>query len=386
MNLKDNRTVSPLHYARELGRRFEAIGIDVHSSDSERYLVLLQDAPGQIIDLGRPLRSSRIFAHEAIRKNVPVVSDFAEFSVEHGLENCMFWNVGLTGAKAAADDLATALKAFNTKINIEFSELRKKHSFELLLITIHPRFDMETGLFDLHAHFICRVPPEHREAVHRRLMSKFSKIDLDTRPIRNPAAAATYMLWGIWQNDIMLLWPDHALRAAWSLTEKRFRLFRTGGTFAKWRARRRSEPTKLASTIEKEKIKKNREATSDKRQHVQTGDKLLSKVMVRRGGKKVAALLYETRHPQTHQADGGGNLDAVGMYTSATIRVTQGAKGSVQGGFCRTETPNLSPAKAAQRYVQRITDAILQLKQRTVQTVRSRMRHIRNWVVRFRTK
>ncbi|AKH99222.1 hypothetical protein IMCC20628_00498 [Hoeflea sp. IMCC20628] len=237
---------SPLHYAKELGKRLEALGLDVHASEHERYLVLLQDAPGEIIDLGRPLRSSRIFAHEAIRKNAPVVSDFAEYSAEHGLENCMFWNVGLTGAKAAAEDLAIALKAFNTKINIEFSELRKKLSFELLLITIHPRFDMETGLFDLHAHVICRVPPEHREAAHRRLMSKFSKIDLNTRPIRNPAAAATYMLWGIWQNDIMLAWPDHALKAAWSLTQKRFRLFRTGGTFAKFRADQRSTSEKLA--------------------------------------------------------------------------------------------------------------------------------------------
>src|SRR5690606_20138247 len=100
--------------------------------------------------------------------------------------------------------------------------------------------------------------------------------------IRNPAAVATYMLWGIWRNDAMLSWPDHALQAAWSLTQHRFRLFRTGGAFATWRACRRSAaPEKMAKVVDKAIIKKNREETVDKRQKVQTGDRLLSKVMVR---------------------------------------------------------------------------------------------------------
>lgn len=314
--------VSPTYYANQLGRRLGALGIDVHASEHERYLVLLQDAPGQIIDLGRPLRASRIFGNEAIRRNIPIVADFTEFATVHGLENCMFWGIGLTSAKAAPDDLVAAMKAFNSKINIEFSELRKKLSFELLLIAIHPKFDMVSGLFDLHAHFICRVPPEHREAVHRRLMAKFSKIDLNTRPIRNPSAVVTYMLWGIWRNKTMLSWPDHALEAAWSLTQHRFRLFRTGGAFAKWRAHRRSASEKMTSAIDQATIKKNREETVDKRQHVETGDRLLSKVIVRHEGRKVVALLFEIR-PKA-ETSGFCNTDKPAVeYTSATIGTTQ---------------------------------------------------------------
>lgn len=326
MSRNDTKSISPTYFARALGNRLDALGIDVHASQKERYLVLLQDAPGQIIDLGKPLRSSRIFGNQAIRKNIPVVADFGNFAQENGLEDCMFWGIGLTGAKATADDLVSAMKAFNTKINIEFSELRKKHSFELLLIAIHPRFDMETGLFDLHAHFVCRVLPQDREAVHRRLMSKFSKIDLNTHRIRNPEAVATYMLWGIWRNETMLLWPDHALCAAWSLTQHRFRLFRTGGAFAKWRASRRSPNAKLASAIEKATKQRNREETADNRQHVYTGDKLLSKVMIRRGGKKVAALLYEICAQSKDHPDGSTHNDNKPVYTSATIAVTQDSK------------------------------------------------------------
>ncbi|KJS08554.1 MAG: hypothetical protein VR78_17780 [Hoeflea sp. BRH_c9] len=235
----------------------------------------------------------------------------------------MFWGIGLTGAKAASDDLVAAMKAFNARLNIEFSELRKKHSFELLLIAIHPRFDIATGLFDLHAHFICRVPPEHREAAHRRLMSKFSKIDLNTNPIRNPAAVATYMLWGIWRNEVMLSWPDHALKAAWSLAQHRFRLFRTGGAFAKWRACRRSAPEMMAKGIDKEKLRKNRQETAYIHAPVKTGDRLLSKVMVRYGEKKVAALLFEIC-PIVATSNFEYSEKAKDTYTSASIRITQG--------------------------------------------------------------
>lgn len=348
---------SPLHYARELGKRLEALGLDVHASEHERYLVLLQDAPGEIIDLGRPLRGSRIFGNEAIRRNIPVVTDFTEFAAEHGLEDCMFWGIGLTGSKATADDLVSAMKAFNAKINVEFSELRKKHSFELLLIAIHPRFDHESGLFDLHAHFVCRVPTEHREAVHRRLLVKFSKTDLNTKPIRKAAAVATYSLWGIWRNKVMLTWPDHALEAAWSLTQHRFRIFRTAGAFAKWRACRRSTTDKSAKAIDKEEIKKNRKETAYDRPIVETGDRLISKVMVRYGGQKVAALLFETR-PPAEPSCSGDRKNAAEVYTSTTIRTTQDFQSTVPANRDHTKSLPLKSFGAIKRSTVHIVEGI----------------------------
>jgi hypothetical protein len=348
---------SPLHYAKELGKRLEALGLDVHASEHERYLVLLQDAPGEIIDLGRPLRGSRIFGNEAIRRNIPVATDFTEFAAEHGLEDCMFWGIGLTGAKATADDLVSAMKTFNAKINIEFSELRKKHSFELLLIAIHPRFDHESGLFDLHAHFVCRVPIQHREAVNRRLLVKFSKTDLNTKPIRKAAAVATYSLWGIWRNKIMLTWPDHALKAAWSLTQHRFRLYRTAGAFAKWRACRRSTTDKSAKAIDKEEIKKNRMETAYDRPIVETGDRLISKVMVRYGGQKVAALLFEARPPAEPPCS-GDTKNTAEEYTSTTIRTTQDFQSNVHQNRDQTNGLPLNALGAIQRSTARVFEGI----------------------------
>ncbi|MFK3963114.1 hypothetical protein ACI2KT_05955 [Ensifer adhaerens] len=317
-------TESPGVYARELARRFERIGIDAFASQNERYLVLLQDSPGEIIDLGKPLRGTRIFATQAARKNIPIVADFVAFARADGLRDCMFWCIGLPGCKATADGLTTALKAFNATINVEFSELRKRHSFEVLLIAIHPRFDHQTGLFDLHAHFVCRVPSDHREAVHRRLMTKFSRIDLRTTPIRNAAAVSTYMLWGIWRNKDMLTWPDHALQAAWSLTQHRFRLVRAGGAFAKWRSSHPTAAARTVSALDKETIQRNRRDTAYTRQPVQTGDRLLSKVKVRYGGSKVAALLFETQATVPFNAE-DARKDRVPEYSSATIAVTQEA-------------------------------------------------------------
>ncbi len=210
---------SPCRQAAALAQRLEAIGIDPYQSDKERYLVALQDSPGEIIELGRPLKGTRFFASHAVRKNRPVVEDFKDFAAQDGLQDCVFWGIGLTGAKADAAELGDAMQAFNGRINIEFSELRKRFAFELLLLVIHPRFDHGSGLFDLHAHFVARVSPESREAVRRRLMTKFSKIDLPESPIRRAAAIASYMLWGIFRNTVMITWPDHALRALGADTE-----------------------------------------------------------------------------------------------------------------------------------------------------------------------
>lgn len=317
-------------HARELARRFERMGIDAFASQNERYLVLLQDSPGEIIDLGKPLRGTRIFGTHATRKNIPIVADFVAFARADGLTDCMFWCVGLPGHKATPDDLATAMKTFNCTINTEFSELRKRHSFEVLLIAIHPRFDHQTGLFDLHAHFVCRVPPDHREAVHRRLMTKFSKIDLRTAPIRNAAAVSTYMLWGIWRNKDMLTWPDHALQAAWSLTQHRFRFFRTGGMFAKWRSSRPASAAQSVPGLDKATIQRNRRDTAYSRQPVQTGDRLLSRVKVRYGGSKIAALLFEAQPMVPLNAE-DVRKNGVPEYSSATIVVTQDATSANDG-------------------------------------------------------
>lgn len=338
-----NDPSNPYRQAATLAQRLESIGINPYQSDKERYLVALQDSPGEIIELGRPLRGTRFFASHAIRKNRPVVEDFEEFAAQDGLKDCLYWGIGLTGAKADAADLRDALKQFNDRINIEFSELRKRFAFEVLLLVVHPRFDPFSGLFDLHAHFVARVLPESREAVRRRLMTKFSKIDLPDSPIRRAAAIATYMLWGIFRNRVMITWPDHALRAVWGLTQSRFRFVRSGGAFAKWKASRRSPEERMERTLEKGRKDQNREETADTRNVVFTGDRLLSKVIVKIRGVRIAALLFEATKNEDFEAAGISPSDAEPMYSSATISITQESQDQVADASYSSVRRNAEP-------------------------------------------
>ena len=283
---------------------------------------MLDGGGGEIIDWGKPLRGTRFFEPNAIRKDRPMVADFEAFAKRRGLNNCVYWGVGLTGAKADPENLDAALKSFNEKINVEFSELRKSGKFEVLLLAIHPRYDEFSGLFDLHAHFVARVPPEHREAVKLRLRIKFSKTDFPDRAIRKAGAVATYMLWGVFRNEIMLRWPDNALRAAWKLTQSRFHFVRTGGSFRQWRASTVPVEYKAGSMVDDARKRSNREETADARQKVANSDRLLSKIMIKFRGVRAAALLFEAAPPHEEasvKAEGRPTRE----YSSAASIATQ---------------------------------------------------------------
>ena len=349
---------SPFGYAKALARRFASIGINPYQSDKERYVVLLDGGGGEIVEWGRPLRGSRIFGPNAIRKDGPMVADFAAFSKQVGLNDCVYWGVGIPGAKADPDDLDAGLGSFNKKINIEFSELRKSGKFEVLLLVIHPRYDEFSGLFDLHAHFIARVPLEHRDAVQHRLRINFSKTDFPDKPIRNAAAVATYMLWGIFRNKIMIHWPDKALKAAWKLTESRFHFVRAGGSFAQWRASKARLKEEACSTVDEDQKRINRAATADPRQQVVNGDRLLSKIMIKMRGVRIPALLFEAApNPPTSEVSSRGTQERV--YSSATNIVTQ--ESPVSGETVNTSQRAGGPTTVRKRFraaMKRITAPI----------------------------
>ncbi len=345
---------SPFAYAVNLAKRLVAIGINPFQSDAERYVVLLGDGGGEILDWGKPLRGTRFFGPNALRKDRPMVADFAAFAKLDGLKDCVFWGVGLTGAKADPESLNAALKSFNDKINLEFSELRKAGNFEMLLLVIHPRYDEFSGLFDLHAHFVARIRPEHREAVKLRLRIKFSKTDFPDGSIRKAAAVATYMLWGIFRNKVMVHWPDHALKAAWGLTESRFRFVRVGGGFAKWRASLVPENEKLGSTIDDDQKRRNRAETADPRQKVANGDRLLSKIMVKIRGVRMAALLFEAAPQQKHPSK-EAKAAARGEYSSATNIATQE---SLVAGGAMNHSQNLTAPQTLRNRLRAVVDRI----------------------------
>ena len=311
----DGKNASPVTVARLLAKRLENLGVNPYQSENDRYLVLLEDAPGEVIEMGRPLKGTRFFKPTAIKRDVQTVRDIEVFAREAGASDWLFWNIGLTGAKASIDGLCEAMTDFNRRINIDFSELRKRHGFELVLIAIHPRYDAVSGLFDLHAHFICRMPPEQREAARRRLMSKYSKVDLPDDSVRNPAACSTYMLWGIYDPKELLTWPDRPLMAVWELAQSRARLVRTGGGFALWKRSRHDPAQEASAREERARRRANREATKDPRKRQLSGDRFLAKIVARIRGKMVRAALWETGKVNRSQRPDN--------YSSATCIITQ---------------------------------------------------------------
>jgi hypothetical protein len=124
-------------------------------------------------------------------------------------------------------------------------------------------------------------------------MQAFSKIDLPDTPVRNPLACATYMLWGIYPPDMIESLPDAALADLWSLSQSRARLVRSGGSFAKFRRSVAADPTTAEERANQARIKANRAETTDPRPRRECRDRLLAKIIIKRGSAVVPALLFE---------------------------------------------------------------------------------------------
>lgn len=349
----NGRKLSSTKAARLIAGRLEKLGHDPFQSDRERYLVRLDDNSGEVIDLGRPLRGSRLFKKSVLARDIETVRNIEAFAATCRDEEWLYWGVGLTGAKAVVGDLVEANREFNRRINIHFSEMRRRNGFELILLVVHPRFDPVSGRFDLHAHFICRIPPAQREAARRRLLTAFSKTDVPDEPVRNVGACATYMVWGICPPAKTVGLPDNALSDLWQLSRSKARLVRIGKRFGKWKR----ETVGAADEYEREerkRIRKNRAETADPRPQPEWRDRLLAKVKATINGEKVAALLFEERRVAPER-DGAAVSVAPIDSTSATVRTTQDSTNDTVADIAETDhaLKTNTPAKAPEQGIGR---------------------------------
>ncbi|MCJ2873852.1 hypothetical protein JUM41_06355 [Rhizobium pusense] len=312
-----NVRLSNYQVAMMLARRLDHLGLFPYKSARERFLITIPDdgSAREIIELGPAFKGSRFFRPNCATKDIALVDEFAAYSKLAGLTNCYYWSICLPIRKAAFDKLDQELRRFNQQINNQFSELRKLYQFEQLILALHIRYDELTDAIDLHAHFICRVPPEHLEDVRHVMRTKFSRPDPDVRPIRNVAAAVNYMLYGIFDNREMIDWPDHALEAVWHLSQqKRFRYVRTGGGFAKWR-----REVRQANDNAPPETKRARPYPVDP-----SKPRFLARVTAKIRGRRVAALLYE--RPDEAAVRSTQEKE----YSTASRLVTQGTARSLK--------------------------------------------------------
>lgn len=217
-----------------------------YASEDEYYFVTNDEDYGEVIELGQPKRNARIFPNRAFRRNRETINQFMAFADGQDQKNWRFWCIKIPDRKATVDALAAEIKRFNDKINISFSELRKKKIFEPLLLTLHIRYDHNEEAFDLHLHMICRIEPDRYDEIYKQLGNKFSLADLELdAPIRNLRACATYMVWGIIPHKDLPTWPRRALEPVWQHSLTGAQLMRPCGGFRAWRA----EQAKLTAGV-----------------------------------------------------------------------------------------------------------------------------------------
>jgi hypothetical protein len=223
------------HAARLLVRA----GEQPFADDRERYVVT---EDGEVKEFGPPLKQHRLFAVASRSDVEQIAADLATFAKENPSDNWRFWTVCRPGRKSEIANLEADYREFNALLNTVLTDLRQRLGFEFFVCGIHVRFDRASGLFDIHAHLICRLPADekHCEKIRSRLLIEFSRVDLPKDRIRNPAGAARYCYRTYNQREV-LQWPQEALVAAWRLGGKRFHFTRTAGAFAKWRQTNRKK-------------------------------------------------------------------------------------------------------------------------------------------------
>lgn len=318
----DPDELSPHALARLIASRLEGLGYEPFASDRQRYAVILEESRlGEIVDLGRPLKGARFFPTKSLARNIQTLRQFKSFAARKDTRDWRFWSIGKTACKASTATLVKDVQDFNSRINTVFSDCRKQYGFRPLLVAIHLRYDHWSGKFDLHAHFVCQIPPEHREAVARRLTCAFSKVDLPDEPILNLAAVITYCLWGIYRLREMVDWPPEALSAVWHLSQTKPRLSRPCGAFREWRGDHRVDRTEAEKTATRRR-RENRRSTRYNGRRTPAGDRVLTKAKIRLRGERVEALIVEEGKPHntanTTAADGSPS-----NYPSATRATTQ---------------------------------------------------------------
>lgn len=295
---------------RKLADRLEGLGFKPFRSEAERYLITApQDgAKPELLEIGRASKGGRFFRNNIVGRDIELVSQFGQFAKEDGLRECYFWNVSLTGCKARVSDLVADVERFNADINQHFSELRKKHHFEVLALALHFRYDEVQHAIDLHAHFVCRLAPADLVAAQAYLRRKFSLPHLQTDSIRNAEAVLNYMVVGIFDNHEMVDWPDDALAAVWGMTQhKRYRYVRVGGSFACWRNDRGAN----------DNVSGNQRSRQPRYVPEPGQSRFLARVTAKIRGKRVPALLYE--RPIDEQYCPVSDR----VYSTASRRVTQ---------------------------------------------------------------
>jgi regulator of replication initiation timing len=247
--------------ARDIAQRLVKAGVQPFKDDRTEYVRLHGKREGEVYVFGPRLRSHRMFSMKRRAEVERTAQDFAAFAAGADQTDWRVWTAHYPSRKTELDALVEDLQSFNSLINNVFSELRKRKdcNFEMLFLGIHIEFDHSIDLFDIHAHFVCKMPADDREELRRRLMMAFSRTDLSDEPLRSAQGFARYAEKTL-KLDHVVTWPIEALKGVWPLVDHKFQYVRTGGDFAAWRNENKKTTPKV-ELEEKRRKRKNRHDT-----------------------------------------------------------------------------------------------------------------------------
>jgi hypothetical protein len=250
---------SDYSYAREIAHRLVDVGVVPFKDGRVQYVRLHGAREGEKIEFGPPLRSHRMFSMKRRSLIERRAREFSAFAAAADQTDWRVWAIHYPTRKTQLDAVVEDLKRFNALINNIFSRLRDSCEFQCLILGIHIEFDHTTQLFDIHAHFVCKVSAVDREKVRRLLMQAFSRTNLGDEPLRSAQAFARYIE-KTFKLANVVKWPIEALVGIWPLVDHKFHYVRTGGDFANW-GRDKPPTTRTAEQEQKAGKKKNRKDT-----------------------------------------------------------------------------------------------------------------------------
>ncbi|WP_315766323.1 MULTISPECIES: DNA-binding protein [unclassified Bradyrhizobium] len=341
------RRRSEYEHARRLARRLlhAKAQPSPYADDRHHYLVLHGERDGEVVDWGPPLRAHRMFPTKTRSRAHRLATDFAAFAANADQSDWRVWTIHYPSRKTEISGLVADLQRFNSRINSVFGQLRKHCEFELLIIGIHIDWDHSTGLFDIHAHFVCVIPgAELREEARRRLMRAFSRAHTPDKKLRTPHgftiyAARTFKL------SHVVRWPRKAVLAAWDLINHSPQYVRTGGAFAAWRKRQRA----LVDVHQQETARKkreNRKATRYQGAAWEHRDRPLVRKTWKIGDENITGTLFRSARPPL-KAAGATSPAPANRNPPAFVDTTQSLPNDRRAAGAR-QVSSASAAGAAQ--------------------------------------
>jgi hypothetical protein len=341
------RRRSEYEHARRIARRLlhAKVQPSPYADDRTHYLVLHGERDGEVIDWGPPLRAHRMFPTKSRSRAHRLATDFAAFAATADQSDWRVWTIHYPSRKSKIGGLVADLKRFNSRINSVFGQLRKHCQFELLIIGVHIDWDRTTGLFDIHAHFVCVIPgAEPREEARRRLMTAFFRAHTPDDKLRTPHGFAIYASRSFKLSRVVR-WRSEAIVAAWDLINHSPRYVRTGGAFAAWRKR---QPA-LVDVHQKQAARKkreNRKATRYKGAAWEHRDRPLVRKTWKIGDESILGTLFRSARIPL-KAAGATSSAAANRNPPAFVDTTQSQPNDRRAASAR-QVSSASAADAAQ--------------------------------------